>query len=142
MSSGFHSCSIACFLCTLLPSQTSVMVCADSPRLLYCFGKAVLKLPLSKKESLRRQDVFTANISFFCLYKIGRSGQCNHLFESKSLDHQDFHDHSGYLVGFFMHSPSLKRLTAIRCLMQLTALLKGEELRLEEKEQIRECSFN
>lgn len=58
MSSGFHSCSIACFLCTVLPSQTSVMVCADSPMLLNCFGKAVFKLPLSKKESFRRQEVF------------------------------------------------------------------------------------
>lgn len=75
------------FLFSLHPPSLSdfSVVCADSLMLLNCFGKALFKLPFSKKESFRRQGVFRANMGFFCLYKTGRSGQCKHPFESKSL---------------------------------------------------------
>lgn len=111
--------------------------------LLDSFSKIVLRLPLFKKESLRRQDAFSQQISLtLACKKAGRSGQCNHPFESESPFQQGFHDHLSYLILFFLHPPSLKGLTAIRCSMQLTAVLKGEDLRLEEKEQIKEYSFN
>lgn len=51
--------SVACFLCTFLPSQQSLSTYVDSPMMPYCSGKAALRLCLPKQKPLRRQDVFS-----------------------------------------------------------------------------------
>lgn len=71
-----------------LPSQASLLF---YPTLLHCFGKVALRLPLSKKGSLRRQDVFSQQIpASFTSVKTGRYGQRDYPFQSESPFQQDF----------------------------------------------------
>lgn len=106
-----------------LPSQASLLF---YPTLLHCFGKVALRLPLSKKGSLRRQDVFSQQIpASFTPVKTGRYGQRDYPFQSESPFQQDF-------MIVQVSSYFSKNLTAIRWLMQLTAVTKGEELSTTE----------